>query len=67
LYTVYGIIELINTDLGNIFRANYAKWVTEGTVDADWNDYLANVKNAGLDNALQIMQKYYDAYKAANK
>ena len=58
-------LAIINTDLNSIFTANYSKWVTEGTVDADWDAYLSNVKKAGLDDALQVMQKYYDAYQAS--
>lgn len=54
----------INVDLDNLFRTNFATWISVGGVETDWDAYLANLKTAGLDQALQIYQTALDAYFA---
>lgn len=57
-------LNLIDTDLAGIIRANFAKWITEGGVDADWDGYVASLNTAGIEEGIAIMQRNYDAYNS---
>ncbi|HEY8362189.1 MAG TPA: hypothetical protein VIK77_04825 [Tissierellaceae bacterium] len=57
-------MSLLWADLSNLINSHYAKWITEGGVEAEWDSYIKEMNNAGLPRAIEIMQKYYDEYKA---
>jgi len=57
-------LGLNNTNVMNLANTMFAKWVTEGGVEAEWDSYVAEMNKAGLMQNLEIMQKYYDAYLA---
>jgi len=53
---------LNNTNVMNLANTNFAKWVTKGGVESQWDAYLKESKKAGLEQNIEIMQKYYDDY-----
>lgn len=55
-------MSLSNTNVMNLANTNFAKWVTKGGIEAQWDEYLKQSNKAGLDQNLEIMQKYYDDY-----
>ncbi|HTG67750.1 MAG TPA: ABC transporter substrate-binding protein [Candidatus Udaeobacter sp.] len=55
-------MSLSNTNVMNLANTNFAKWVTKGGVEAQWDEYVKQSKKAGLDQNIEIMQKYYDDY-----
>ncbi|KRE47081.1 ABC transporter substrate-binding protein [Paenibacillus sp. Soil522] len=55
-------MSLSNTNVMNLANTNFAKWVTKGGVEAQWDEYVKQSKKAGLDQNIEIMQKYYDEY-----
>ncbi|WP_141503013.1 ABC transporter substrate-binding protein [Paenibacillus luteus] len=55
-------MSLNNTNVMNLANTNFAKWVTKGAVEAQWDEYVKQSKKAGLDQNIEIMQKYYDEY-----
>lgn len=55
-------MSLSNTNVMNLANTSFAKWVTKGGVEAQWDEYVKQSKKAGLDQNLEIMQKYYDDY-----
>ncbi|WP_139997360.1 ABC transporter substrate-binding protein [Paenibacillus paridis] len=55
-------MSLNNTNVMNLANTNFAKWVTKGAVEAQWDEYVKQSKKAGLDQNIEIMQKYYDDY-----
>lgn len=57
-------LGLNNTNIMNLANTNFAKWVTKGGIDADWDAYVKESEKAGLKQNLEIMQKYYDEYKS---
>ncbi|WP_217708465.1 extracellular solute-binding protein [Metabacillus schmidteae] len=57
-------MSLVNTELMNLAMANFAKWVTEGGIDAEWDAYVEKMNQIGLPSNLEITQKYFDEYKA---
>ncbi|MDR2975045.1 MAG: extracellular solute-binding protein [Propionibacteriaceae bacterium] len=42
----------------------FGSWVTEGGIDAQWDDYVTSIGNLGLTQNLEIEQKYFDEYLA---
>ncbi|MBD2872681.1 ABC transporter substrate-binding protein [Paenibacillus arenilitoris] len=55
-------MSLNNTNVMNLANASFAKWVTKGGVENEWDAYVNESKKAGLDQNLEIMQKYYEEY-----
>lgn len=50
------------TDLANIRKAAFADFITGRTdIDAGWDAYVESMKNAGLDQFIELKQKAYDA------
>jgi putative aldouronate transport system substrate-binding protein len=37
-----------------------AEWITNGKVEEEWNDYLAELERLGLSEWLEIKQAGYD-------
>lgn len=60
-------LALDNTNVTNITKAKWAKWIAKGGIDGEWNDYIKNLEKAGLPEMLQIKQKYYDDYMKSQK
>lgn len=54
---------LNNTNVMNLANTNFAKWVTKGGIESDWDSYVKESEKAGLKQNLEILQKYYDEYK----
>ncbi|WHY20986.1 extracellular solute-binding protein [Paenibacillus sp. G2S3] len=55
---------LVNTNMINLAMSKFSQWVTKGGIDKEWDSYVSNIKQMGLDNNLSTMQKYYDDYKS---
>jgi putative aldouronate transport system substrate-binding protein len=52
----------LNTVLYNLVDTQFAAFVTgQADVSKDWDKYLGDLKNDGLDEFLQIYQTAYDA------
>ncbi len=58
-------LGLNNTNLMTLCVAMWSQWMTTGGIDEQWDDYVKNCESAGLNQNLEIMQKYYDAYMSA--
>lgn len=59
-------MSLNNTNVMNLAESSFAKWVTKGGVEAEWDTYIKESEKAGLKQNLEIMQKYYDEYMNQN-
>lgn len=55
-------MSLINTELMNLTMAKYSQWITEGGIDEEWDSYVEQATNMGINENLEIMQRYYDDY-----
>lgn len=60
------LMSLNNTNLMNLANTNFAKWVTTKGIEKEWDAYVQEAEKAGLNQNLEIMQKYYEEYKANN-
>lgn len=59
-------MSLNNTNVMNLAESSFAKWVTKGGVESEWDTYIKESEKAGLKQNLEIMQKYYDDYMNQN-
>lgn len=47
-----------------MIRSEYAaRWVTEGGVDEQWDEYIGRLNDAGLSRYLEIYQTAYQRLK----
>lgn len=58
-------IALNNTTILNLAMTKFGEWITAGGVEEQWDDYVAQLENAGLPQNIEIYQRYYDEYLAA--
>ena len=59
-------MSLNNTNIMNLANTNFAKWITSDGIQSEWDSYVNELVKAGLNQNLEIMQKYFDEYKAKN-
>ena len=59
-------MSLNNTNVMNLANTRFAKWVMKGGVEAEWDNYVKENEKAGLQQNIEIMQKYYDDYMSKN-
>lgn len=52
----------LQTDITKTINAARSEWIMNGFTDADWDDYLKSLDAYGLNDMLEIFQKYLDAY-----
>lgn len=54
----------LQTDIEKLIDANKSDWIMNGFTDADWDQYISELDAYGLDEYLELFQKYLDAYYA---
>lgn len=54
----------LQADITKLINAKKSDWVMNGFTDDDWEDFLEDLEDYGLDEYLEIYQKYLDAYYA---
>lgn len=57
----------LETDLSKHINSSRADWIMNGLSDAQWEQYLADLDNYRLNDYLEILQKYYDAFKTSQE
>ena len=57
----------LQTDIVTYINTTRADWMMNGFTDADWDAYLSQLNDYGLEEYLQIYQKYLDAFYADEK
>lgn len=51
-------------DINNYVVPTLDNWVVKGGVDAEWDGYVKQLKNLGLDRYLELLQEELDAYNS---
>ncbi|WP_309122173.1 ABC transporter substrate-binding protein [Paenibacillus sp.] len=59
------IINRIEPDLMKFVNTQRAKFIVDGNIDQDWDGFVKQVKDMGLDELMEIYQKGLDRYKEA--
>jgi putative aldouronate transport system substrate-binding protein len=55
-------LALNNSAILNITQTKFAEFVTQGGIDAGWDDYVKQLEASGLDQNVELYQKYYDDF-----
>lgn len=58
-------ISQLQPQLENIVNQYTMNWILDGGADEQWDEYVASLKNAGLDEFVSIYQGVYDRYAAS--
>ncbi|MDL2232565.1 extracellular solute-binding protein [Ruminococcaceae bacterium OttesenSCG-928-L11] len=58
-------LATLGTDIYKYVEANYAKWVVEGGIDSEWDAYLTQLDNMGLQEMIGIQENAYKYYLEA--
>lgn len=58
-------IKLLSTDINSYVMESSARWLLEGTVEEEWDEYLNNLKKMGIDDLLAVYQQAYDRFLSA--
>ena len=56
----------IKADIFALCNEMYARWITSpaGTMEAEWDQYIKDLENMGLDRMLELLQIDYDNFMA---
>lgn len=52
----------IETDMWDYIYRKRAEWITNGNIENEWEDYLAELDRVGLEEWVQIKQDGYDSF-----
>ncbi len=58
-------ISQLDTDIKRYAEQMKARWILNGGIDEEWDDYLKKMEDYGLSEYLQIKQKYFDEYQTS--
>jgi putative aldouronate transport system substrate-binding protein len=53
-------LSAIDADIRTLVTKTQARWITQGGIDAEWNDYLKQLDNLGMSKMLKIRQAAFD-------
>lgn len=56
------ILQLYEQDILNYVNDMKIKWLTEGGIEQDWNQYLQNLNKMKLEKILNVYQKAYNRF-----
>ncbi|MDQ0852177.1 putative aldouronate transport system substrate-binding protein [Arthrobacter sp. V4I6] len=56
-------ITTIQTDVTSLVKQNTAKWIVSGGIEQEWDGYVSQLKNVGVDKMIEVYQQAYDRYK----
>ena len=57
-------LSAIQTDLVSYLNSSKAEFIRDGITDDSWNAYINQVDSYGLDQYLEIYQKYFDDFSS---
>lgn len=52
----------IETDMWDYTYRKRAEWITNGKIDQEWDDYLAELERVGINEWIEIKQAGYDTF-----
>ena len=59
-------LSILRTDIYDYVDQMYAKWVSNGGIDDEWDDYIKKLKDMKLDDMMKIYEGAYKRYKQGN-
>ena len=55
-------LSILQTEIGDYVKRAIARWIVDGNVDAEWDDYLKQLDRIDLPKAMEIYQAAYDRF-----
>lgn len=62
----YEELPLLTTDINSYIETTRARWITGGGIDAEWDEYIAQLERMGLERLVEIYVAAYDRYMDAD-
>ena len=56
------LLNLISTDIRNYVSQQYAHWVVDGGIDAEWDAYIVQLEKMGLSEYVGVYEDAYEFY-----
>jgi putative aldouronate transport system substrate-binding protein len=56
-------INEIETEIKTLVDTRRARWIADGGVEQDWDDYVAQLERMGLTRLVELYQTAYDRYQ----
>lgn len=53
------------TEINTYVGRQFATFIVEGNIDAEWDSYVAQLESMGLSKVVEVYQAAYDRYKSA--
>lgn len=57
-------LNYIETDIMDLVNRNYARWLMEGGIEEEWDSYVDQLKEMGLDEVMDIRQEAMDRFQS---
>jgi putative aldouronate transport system substrate-binding protein len=55
-------LEMNRVNFRNITDSKWAQWITAGGIETEWDQYIRDLVNSGIEQNNRIVQKYFDEY-----
>jgi putative aldouronate transport system substrate-binding protein len=55
-------VAYAEADITTLVKEKFARWVVDGTVDAEWDGYVSQLEGLGVDDVVAIYQQAYDRF-----
>lgn len=60
-------LNTLNVDLSSYVNSMQSKWVVEGSIEKDWDDYISQLKKMGFDEFMEIQNTAFNRYQESLK
>ena len=60
-------LSTLETDIKNFVNQQRAKWLVDGGIEQEWDGYVAQLQQMGLDQMVKIYQAALDRYQGSAK
>lgn len=57
-------ISTIEADSASLVEQQVAKWIVSGGIEQEWDGYVAQLQNVGVDKMIEVYQQAYDRYQS---
>lgn len=60
-------LNTLNVDLTSYVNSMQSKWVVEGGIEKEWDDYISQLKKMGYDEFMEIQNNAFNRYQESLK
>jgi len=57
-------ISFVQADINTLVLEKFASWIANGTIDAEWDAYVTQLDQMGVNDVISVYQQAYDRYQA---